>query len=234
MTTGALIDFDTLSFPFETYNDGGGATTLSCAYSKDQAHTGTQSLRLDFAIAANGWATCAHFYDNPQNWSGGQGLSFYLRSSSSGPIINVDVYAGPEDQRETYAYTLELPPESVNIWIPVELRWEDFHRLAWEENADAPFEKSGQVTGFAFGFPTYQDADNSGTIWIDDVSLFGTGSAVEPGTEPVIEPTMTSAVEPTPGLEQITSRGRLPCAASAILPIASVILAWMLRRNNTG
>jgi hypothetical protein len=119
----------------------------------------------------------------------------------------------------------------VNAWIPVELHWGDFHRLAWEENADAPFQKSDQVTGFALGFPTYQDAPNAGTIWIDDVSLLGTSTAVEPGAALTFEPTMAPSVEPTASVEKKTGGGRLPCAASAILPVASVILVWVLRRK---
>jgi hypothetical protein len=231
VSSSLLIDFDVLTFPFDAFNDEGGATTMSCASSQDQVHAGSQSLKLDFNIAANGWATCAHFYDGPQDWTSGQGLSFYLRSANAGPIVSVNLYAGPEDQRETYAYTLELPAESVNAWIPVELHWGDFHRLAWEENADAPFQKSDQVTGFALGFPTYQDAPNAGTIWIDDVSLLGTSTAVEPGAALTVEPTMAPSVEPTASVEKKTGGGRLPCAASAILPVASVILVWVLRRK---
>ena len=101
-----------------TLTFSGGVTTMTCAASADQAHGGARSLRLDFNIVANGWATCAHFFDSPQDWSGGQGLSFYLRSASAGPVIHVDLYAGPSDNRETYYYALELPPDSVNTWIP--------------------------------------------------------------------------------------------------------------------
>jgi hypothetical protein len=214
-TKGLLADFDTLTPSLEAYNDEGGVTTMTCTVSADQAHGGAQSLRLDFNIAANGWATCAHFYDGPQNWNGGQGLSFYLRSASAGPIVHIDLYAGPDGQRETYYYTLELPPDSVNGWIPIELRWEDFHRSIWEENANAPFAKPDQVTGFAFGFPTYQDVPNTGTIWIDDVSLLGTNLVVEPTTMPVAE----------------TGRGNPLCPASVALPLGFAALAWVLRRK---
>jgi hypothetical protein len=231
VTDGLLADFDTLTPSLEAYNDEGGKTTMTCAGSIDQAHGGAMSLRLDFDIAANGWATCAHYYDAPQDWSGVQGLSFYLRSVSAGPIVHVDLYAGPDGQRETYNFTLELPADSVNAWIPIEMRWENFHRSVWEENADAPFAKSGQVAGFAFGFPTYQDTPNTGTIWIDDVSLLGTNSVAEPTALPAIEPITEPAVAPTAEPTKKTGGGGLPCAASAVLPIALVILAWMLRRK---
>jgi hypothetical protein len=229
--TGLIADFDTLTPSLEAYNDDGGVTAMTCAGSNDQKHGGANSLRLDFNIVANGWATCAHFYDGQQNWSSGQGLSFYLRSASAGPIIHVDLYSGPDGQRETYNYTIELPADSVNAWIPIEVRWEDFHRSIWEENADAPFTKPEQITGFAFGFPTYQDTPNTGMIWIDDMRLLGASSIVEPTALPAIEPITEPAMEPTAEPTQGKSGSGLPCAASAILPIGFVILAWVLRRK---
>jgi hypothetical protein len=237
--TGLLADFDTLNPSMEAFNDEGGKTSMTCAVSSDQARGGAQSLRLDFNIEANGWATCAHYYDAPQDWSSGQGLSFLLRSASAGQIMHLDVYAGSGGQNETYYYALELPPDSVNAWIPIELRWEDFHRAEWEENAGAAFEKSALVNGFAFGFPTYQDAPNVGTIWVDDLSLLGSGSAPQPTIAPANEPTDQSAPEPTtepavtptPEPDQDSGKGGLPCAGSAILPLGFVILAWLLRRK---
>jgi hypothetical protein len=233
-----LADFDTLTPSLEAYNDEGGKTIMTCTPSTDQAHASAQSLRLDFNIAANGWATCAHFYDTPQDWSSGQGLSFYLRSASAGLIIHVDLYAASGDQNETYNYALELPAGSVNAWMPIELRWEDFHRSEWEENAGAVFEKAGRVNGFAFGFPTYQDAPSVGTIWVDDLSLLGIVSALQPTSQPEIE--ASTAMAPEPATEPAAtstaepdrdSGGGLPCASSAILPVAFVLLAWLLRRK---
>lgn len=224
---GAITDLES-DFPWDAYNDEGGVTTMTCAASDDQAHGGVQSLRLNFNIAANGWATCGHFFDSPQNWSGGQGLSFYLRSASAGPVIHVDLYAGPSDNRETYYYALELPPDSVNTWIPIQLAWQDFHRAEWEADANAPFAKPDQVVGFAFGFPTYQDAPNTGTIWVDDVQVLGSAPAQQSATEevPAIEPTAEQPAE-----QPQSGGGRPGCGGATALPFALVGGLWLAGRK---
>lgn len=224
---GTITDFET-NFPWEAYNDEGGATSMTCAASGDQAHGGAQSLKLDFDVAANGWATCAHFFEEPQNWSAGQGLSFYLRSAGAGAIVHVDLYAGSPDNRETYYYALEIPSDSVDAWIQVEIAWADFHRAEWEENANAPFAKPGQVIGLAFGFPTYQDAPNTGTIWVDDVQLLGSAPVAQPATE------QAPAGEEPPAEQPPSSGGRPGCGGAMALPFAVIGLVWGLGKRRHG
>ena len=199
---------------------------MACGTESGTGHAGN-SLKLDFNIAANSWGTCALTYENPQDWSTGNGLVFYFHAAQAGLLFDVDLYAGPSENRETYLYTVEAPAESVNGWIPMELRWEDLHRADWEENAGTPFAKANQVTGMAFGFGTLPDASKAGTLWVDDLSLRGlVGTSVDtlPATEQPSAPEQPSQPEQP-------RKPLLPCGGAAVLPLSLVLGLSLLRRK---
>ena len=193
---------------WEAFRDESTSTSMACAAEPGTGRSGN-SLKLDFNIAANSWGTCAHMYETTQDWSAGNGLVFYFRAAQAGTLFDIDLYAGPPENRETYLYTIEAPAESVNSWIPMEIRWEDFHRASWEENADAPFAKADQVTGMAFGLGTAPDAPNISTVWVDDISLLGTA--------------VVSAPEQPAPAEQ-PQKPSLPCVGALVLPFAIALL----------
>ncbi|MBN1304107.1 MAG: hypothetical protein JXA13_06695 [Anaerolineales bacterium] len=202
---------------WEPFWDEGTPTTMVCSQ-VGQAHTGSQSMQLDFNVAANSWATCALMYTQTQNWSQAEGLSFYIKAAPAGLVMHVDLYAGSGDARESYVYVLETPPDSANGWVLIQLRWEDFHRVDWEEGAGSPFTKPDQVQGMAFGFDTYPDTPNTGTIWVDDLNLMS-GQSVEQPTAPAGD--QPSDASPAPAAE--TGRGPvgriLPCGGAAVIPM---------------
>jgi hypothetical protein len=201
---------------WEIYWDETTPTTVSCEPESGTAYSGAASQRLEFNVAANSWATCTLNYDPPQNWSGSNGLTFYLRAIRFTLVFNVDLYTGPTGERETYLYTIETPPDSANGWIPIELAWNEFHRADWEENGGEPFNKPDQVSGIGFGFSTYPDTTNTGTIWVDDLRLMGN------------EPIPPIAPQEQPRNEDGSQRRRLlPCGSAIALPAAVVGLLWL-------
>ena len=225
----ALDGFELGGLPWEPFDDGGGVTSISCAPDASQKHGGVQSMRMDFNVAVNGWATCARFYDSPQNWSASKGIIFYLHASKAGQLMDVDLYAQTGDERETYVYTVETPPDSTPGWIPMQLRWEDFHRVAWEADADAPFTKTDQVIGMAFGIPTLQDAASQGTLWVDDLALLDKFLLAAPATgTPVSASPDATQAESTPAKP---SRGPLGCGGSAALPLVVFGGLWLFSRK---
>jgi hypothetical protein len=223
--SGVIDDFESGAQGWEAFNDVSASTSMTCGAESGSGRSGS-SLRLDFNITANGWGTCAHMYDSPQNWSASDGLSFYFTAGQAGVLFDIDLYAGSSENRETYLYTIEAPAESVAGWVVMELRWEDFHRAAWEENADAPFAKANEVVGIAFGMTTLLDAPNVGSFRVDDITLLGAASAtvVQPSSEQPAEP---EATEPT---EETRQRG-LPCLGSLLLPLALAGTVWFIRKR---
>lgn len=206
---------------WNVFSDGSASTRLTCAPTATGASQGQRSMQLDFDIAPGGWATCALMFEQPQDWSVADGLAFALFSSSSALVFNVDVYAGPSEARETYSYAIETTTVTSETWVPFDLRWEEFHRVDWEENAGAPFARPNQIGGLAFGFSTYTDASNVGTIWVDDLRLSGREQPGAP-SEPQGQPD-----EPQPG----PSRRRLPfCGGALVLPL--FLAFWSRRRRS--
>ena len=201
---------------WEIYWDETTPTTIACEPDSGTAYSGAASQKIEFNVAANSWATCTLNYDPPQNWSGSNGLTFYLRAIRSALVFNVDLYTGPSGERETYLYTIETPPDSANGWIPIELAWNEFHRADWEENAGEPFNKPDQVSGIGFGISTYPDTTNTGTIWVDDLRLMGN------------EPIPPIAPQEQPRNEDGSQRRRLlPCGSAIALPATVVGLLWL-------
>lgn len=221
--TGIIDSFDAGIIPgasgWQAFRDEATSTSMACATKSGTGRSGN-SLQLDFNIAANSWGTCALMYETPQDWSAGKGLVFYFRAAQAGTLFDVDLYAGSPENRETYLYTIEAPAESINNWIPMELRWEDFHRASWEENADTPFAKANQVTGMAFGLGTLPDAPNTSSIWVDDLALLGTVAVDAPP-----ESGQSSAPElpAQPEQPQSTRKPFLPCAGALVLPLSLVM-----------
>ncbi len=242
--SGSLIDDFESEAPsgtngWEEFWDEATATTIACVPVSGEAYHGNHALQIDFDVAANSWATCTLFYENQQDWSQTEGLAFYLHSGQAGLVFNVDLYAGTPEEQETYFYTIEAPPDSAVGWIPVELRWEEFHRVDWEADAGAPFTSPERIIGLAFGFNTYPDTPNTGTIWVDDIQpLGGAGAedleqaAVSPA--PIIEtaekPAEVSTESAGEAGEPGAGGGRL-CPSAVAAPLLVVVSALWLRKR---
>ena len=167
--------------------------SINCTLEEALAHGGLASGRIDFDVAAESWATCALFYDPPQDWRAGAGLAFYLHAEQPGLAFAITVHGGSLDALTTHEHGLETPPESVEGWALIQVPWDQLLRVPWEADAGTPFDPA-QAIGLSFAFNGLQDARNSGTIWVDDVQLMEVGQAQTPA------PTETSpaAVPPTP------------------------------------
>jgi len=228
---GLIDDFETDNPPgtngWEPFWDETTPTSMHCNAETGTAYSGGRSLLLDFEVVPGAWATCALFYEGTQNWGNGQGLKFYLYASQPGLVFNVDIYAGNRDAQETYIYTIEAPPESANGWVPISLAWGNFHRADWEENAGAPLAKTDQVVGMAFGFDTYEGTPNTGKLWIDELSLMGTGSIDAP--PPAQTPQAVGKPTKSPPSESARRR-LLPCGGALALPLGLAGLAYWKRK----
>jgi hypothetical protein len=214
---------------WEPFWDASTPSSMNCQADPNTSHSGSRALLLDFDIAPESWGTCALFYDNAQNWSGSPGISFSLHAAQSGLTLDVDLYVGGPDERESYITRIETTPNSVDGWVPVDLTWDQFKRVDWEADAGTPFGKADQVSGMAFGLSADTDAPNQGTIWVDDLQLLGSQPAAEV-PEPV-EPPPDTAAEPeeAPTDEPGTS---LPCIGALALPLGLVGLYYYRQRKN--
>jgi hypothetical protein len=208
--SGGIID-DFESTPpgtpgWQPFWDESTATTITCAPAGDLAYSGGQALKIEVNVAANSWATCALFFDQPQDWNAWQGISFYLHASQPSLVFDVDVYRNTPQGTETYLFTIEAPPESADGWVRIGINWEQLLRADWEADSGTPLSDPLLIEGLAFGFNTYTDTPNVGGIHVDELQLTGGGALPEvepaaPGPASTETPTAlaeTSQLETTP------------------------------------
>jgi hypothetical protein len=222
-TSGLLDDFENGPHPstsgWEAYFQDNTDTKLDCATDSGMFHGGSASLQFEFDVAANSWATCGFYFDVAQDWQAGEGISFYLRADRADLPFDVDLFGGTPGGRTTYVYGSQTTAESVDDWIPVEIRWEDILRAEWEENPGTPFNPA-EVTGFAFGLSAPEQERVTGTLWVDDLSVLG----------------METVAEAPPESEQseqpLQPRGRLlPCGSTVALPMMLMgLVLWRKSR----
>jgi len=214
---------------WESYFQDNTDTQLGCAPESGNAHGGAASLKFEFDVAPNSWATCGFYFDSAQNWSAGQGVSFYLRADRAGLPFDVDLYGGSPGGRSTYILRMETPSGSENDWMLVEIGWADILRAEWEENPGTPFNPA-EVTGFSIGLSTPEQERISGRIWVDDLSLLGTaGTGVD--TPPETLPMVATSAPEQPGQPEQPRKPLLPCSGAIALPLSLVLGICLWRRK---
>ncbi|MFZ5820147.1 MAG: hypothetical protein ACOYYJ_09605 [Chloroflexota bacterium] len=210
---------------WEGYFQDGTDTELNCFVDGGLAHSGANSLQFEFDVTPDSWATCGFYFDSAQNWSAGQGLTFYLRADHAGIPFDIDVYGGSPGARSTYVYSTQTPPGSESDWVLVEIPWAGILRAAWEENPGEPFDPTA-ATGFSIGLSTPETERISGAIWLDDLALLGQ-SAPSVVAPPPAENPPASEPEPT----EPAARRLLPCGGAVALPLGLVALAFWQKKH---
>lgn len=216
---------------WRAYFDETSETRIVCAPTTETACNGARSLQVDFDVPAAGWATCALSFDDAQDWRGAQGVSFNLHAEQGGLHFNVDIYAGDRDNPGTYVYTVETPPESAAGWVQVTLRWDDFRRIEWEENAGMPLQDPAAIHGIEIGISALEDAPSTGRLWIDDLTLTS-GETAETLVE--IPPVVT---QPAPPISDEADQPKVdapersgPCTSAFVLPLLAIAFFGMARK----
>ncbi len=214
------------SYGWQAYKDESAETSIVCTPSADRAYAGAKSMRIDYQIALYTWATCDLTYENPQNWSEAEGISFYAYAEQEETRFNVDLFT------EGKSYVYEGWVEGSGEWQEFIVFWDEFRRVDWEEDAGSPFTQPGHVEGLAFGFNTPDGVEEGfgGTLYIDELALGAPASALEVPPEPELyaEP----EGEADAGGEDTSGGMPLPCAGGLVLPAAlSGFVFWQRKKN---
>ncbi|MFZ5881845.1 MAG: protein kinase domain-containing protein [Chloroflexota bacterium] len=171
-----LDDFEGMTLPgslgWQGYTDDVAPGRAICEISSEVAYGGAHALRFEFKIPPDGWATCGLYFDSPQDWRAGTGISFQLRSEQAGIPYRVDFFTGEPGALESYTFMGVTPEESVNGWALIQVRWDMAPGVEWESHAGQPFDPS-QAAGFAIGYSAADNGPTSGILWLDDFALFG-------------------------------------------------------------
>ncbi len=235
LDAGMIDDFDHGTLPgtdgWIVYWDQSTDTVITCSPDAGLAYSPSQSLHIDFTVAADSWATCILLFDAPQDWHETAGLSFYYRASQPSLVFNINAHGGSTEELTTYLSTIETAQDSVDAWVHLEIPWEQILRADWEAEAGSPFDPAA-VQGIAFGFNTAPDMPNSGEIWIDDVQLISSKAPMEaPPTEEIAAPPTEAPAEPQ-AAEEPESGGGGFCPGSMTLGVFVFAgLVWLKKRG---
>ena len=150
---------------------GGEGTRAVLTLDRKQAHDGKAGLRIEYDVAADGWATCSSVHDVRRDWRTKGGLVFYVRGERAGQTLDVIAYEGTSpDALQHREVKITLGAEAVRGWQRVALPWTRFAQPAWEGDGTARFDPS-RAMGVAFAFPAPEGGRHKGRIWIDDVGF---------------------------------------------------------------
>jgi hypothetical protein len=197
------IDGANTGAQWEFYMGADAGTQITCAATTGNSHNGSSALEIIFVVPDEGWATCIQRYSEDKDWSAADGITFYAASDPDALGFDVHLYVGWHEELETYVARIEGKSD----WTQVNLLWDSFTRVSWEENAGETFAAMDRVSGLGFGFEGTPSA-YQGTLWADDLRLM-----IE-ATIPVEAPDAAEA-------EDQETDGR-PCLGAFLLPIAAL------------
>jgi serine/threonine-protein kinase len=164
-------DFEHAAWTYiESYVEENSDTKAACSLDDTIAHEGSSSLKFNFDVAPNSWASCGFSFDIIKDWRAGKGIRFYIRSDKTERTYYVNITASPADKDENYVYEATTTSESLNGWTQVEIPWKDFLRASWEDQAGSPLDPLA-IVGLWLEISPSPDARESGTIWVDDIQV---------------------------------------------------------------
>lgn len=170
---------------FSTFSDG--PSTLRMATARDHPLRSDEApdntvLRMDFDVGVGGWAGLVYLVEGTeprswgsQDWSGFEGLSFWIYGQGSGTSLFVDVLDNrnpcsrvDDAERWTYGFV-----DDTSGWKQIVIPFADMERKEiWN---DAPNDGLGlaRIHGWAFGATV---TDGPKTWYMDDVALWRGGT----------------------------------------------------------
>jgi hypothetical protein len=223
-TAGVVDDFESAIGYWDTSAETG--STVECGPDTGTAHGGAASLRLNYSIERHGWVDCGRYFESLQDWSDGVGLSMWVRSEEAGEWVTLMLFSGDPDA----ATPFEVSFETTANWSQVVVPWSDFALAEWADEGGLSQVNPARVTGYGFSIGA-DDADNEGTLWVDDIGLAtgAEGPAEGPVAEPVEEPIEAPVEAP---IEEAQPESGICPGAAAVLPLGmlGVLLAGRRRR----
>ncbi|GAA2404896.1 hypothetical protein GCM10010420_35700 [Streptomyces glaucosporus] len=172
--TRTLDDFDTaFPGPIGTYGSNAQDTpkvSQVAAEARPGANAGNKAMRVEYDVSA--WGGFDHSLTTAEDWSGHEGLSFWVKGTGSGKRVQFEVKDGGPGagQAELWAGYFT---DDTDGWKQVRTPFEDFVRRPDHQPAGAPSDGVLELTdmwGYAVNLPAA-----SGTLEFDQVELYGVG-----------------------------------------------------------
>ena len=174
--TRTLDDFDAaFPGPIGAYGSNAADTPKLSqvpAEARPGANVGNRAMRVEYDVSA--WGGFDHALSAPEDWSGHEGLSFWVKGTGSGKRVQFEVKDGGTDAGHAELWAGYFTDDT-DGWKQVRTSFEDFVRRPDYQPAGAPADGVLELTemwGYAVNLPTA-----SGTLEFDQVELYGVGGA---------------------------------------------------------
>ena len=170
ITPGGMIDdFEGDGPEWVAFVDESNNTRLSFIRDSSQSHKGRKSLRIDYDVTPEGWATCSLVLAAPANWRKARGLTVFVHASESGQPVTFTAYHGKSsDSLSHFELKTETTGDAVSGWQKISATWDQLKQPPWEGDGSTPFDP-GSVMGIAFVF----SGGEKGRLWVDDIRFLG-------------------------------------------------------------
>ncbi len=252
--SSVLDDFEGQNPPgtegWQTYFDEASSQT-QCQRVEGDAAAGKAALRMDFTInKMEGWGSCELSFNQPQDWRSWKGLGLTMRVDKTGLPLAVLIHAGPAQQQGSYAYELTSDASLVQTWKKLEIPWENFKRVEWEENPGSSL-MANEINGVAIVSNGLEGEKIQGSVFIDEMIFLGGEQNVPQAVQPQpVEPQQNQPQIQNPPTESISTPRPTPyptpipkkerglvgriCPLSAALPLGFALLVALRRRRLPG
>jgi hypothetical protein len=158
----------------------------------EMSRSGTTSLRIQYEIAPGGWGDCGTSFDFLQDWSAGEGISFWLYTDSPEQWVTLMLFSGDAEAPTP----LEHRWQTKAGWTLFAFAWSSFSKAEWADASGLATVDPSRITGYGFSIVGDQAVSKS-TMWIDDLAL-ATGEMGQTPQEPAPTPTTPTELEATP------------------------------------
>ena len=168
---------------FSSWDETEG-TEITCLPDSTQVLNGAVSLQIQFAVNAGGWADCGRDFEPMQDWSANQGVRFHLHADTSDQPMVLMLFT--TEAYFPYVVHVDVHSECATSWEPYFFTWDQFEKPEWA-GPEGPNEIDPTQI-MSMGLVLEAEADNSGTIWLDQLE-----PANEPGAPGLCGPPPASA-----------------------------------------
>ena len=216
---GLIAGFEGGAEGWQSNIDSSGSS-LECGSDSETGYSG-ESLRIDFDLVPAGNAGCGISFDGLQDWSGSDGLSFYMMAEDASLTFRIIITSGAEGQMAPFEATVMTPEGSDSDWKPVFLPWSALELAYWADVSNADFD-AAHIAGMEFNFGTETEHFEN-VVHIDELRLGESGVAEE--EQDLVEPVAEDAEESEPVEEQDSGGFLSSCPLSTGLPLAVVLFS---------
>ena len=165
----SIDDFEGNGPQWEIWLDGDPGTILTGVRDPSRAHGGRSSLRLDYQVVPDGWATHSLVYQSPKSWADKSGLALFVHGEKQGLPVIITAYGGnsPDNLRH-FEYETTTNSLAVKGWQKIEIPWGLFKQPLWDGDGKTPFDPS-RAMGLALVFGADASGPAQGRLWVDDL-----------------------------------------------------------------